>query len=94
MQDVNSIKQLENLKYQLEKEDREIKTLESEIHRKDLDHKKAKEVFDKVDNELKELNTRKNILVQRRVTLAGQFKDMERRLHDLTSKPTNTPLKF
>jgi chromosome segregation ATPase len=94
MQDVNSIQQLENLKRELEKEDREIKTLESEIHRKDIDHKKAKDTFDKVDNELKELNTRKNTLVQRRVTLTGQFKDMERRLHDLTSKPTKTPLQF
>ena len=86
MQNVNSTSQFENLKRTLLEEDRQIKETEDKIRRKMLDHKKAKEVFDKVDREVKELETEKNELIHRRTTLQAEFKNMEKEIHEMNRR--------
>ena len=94
MSDVNSILQFENLKHTLEQEDRDIRNIESDIRRKESEHKKAKDLFDKIDKEMQEMHAKKAELIQRRTKLEGDIKNMQRSLDDLKRHSSNSALKF
>ena len=82
MQDVNSINQFNNLKHTLETEDRQIKDIESKIRVKEVDHRRAKEVLDKVEGEIKALQSQKDNLIHRRSQLEMEIKNLQRGLEE------------
>ena len=78
MQNVNSTQQFQKLKATIEQEEMEIKSLEDRIHRKQYEHKHAKDVFDKIDKEMKELENQKNILMNHRASLHREFTTLQK----------------
>ena len=93
MQDVNSINQFNNLKHTLETEDRQIKDIESKIRVKEVDHRRAKEVLDKVEGEIKALQSQKDNIIHRRSQLEIEIRNMQRSL-DESKKHGGSQLKL
>ncbi len=107
MQDVNSIQQFEKLKRSLEDEDKLIRDIDNDIKKKEVEHKKVKDMhdkmevelkkvkdnLDKVDREMLEIHKRKDTMIHQRVTLQNEFKNLERTLEDLKRRGSS-PLKF
>jgi chromosome segregation ATPase len=86
MENVNSVQQFQRLKLTIEQEERDIKSLEENIRRKGFEHRHAKEAFEKIDKEMKELENKKNQLVSHRTSLHVEFSNMQREIESLNRR--------
>ena len=82
MQNVNSTQQFERLKHTIEDEDRQVKIIEDKIRRRETEHRRAREVFEKIDKEMKELEIEKNEIQNRRANLHREFLILQREIEE------------
>ena len=75
---------LERLKNTLDEESREIKILDDKIRKKEYEHKHAKDVFDKIDKEMKGLENEKNMLLVHRGNVHMELLNLQRELEKIT----------
>ncbi len=86
MQDVNSTQQFDKLTHTLEEEEREIKDIENVLRRKESDHHRAKEIFEKVDKEMKDLEQKRDNLLLLRTNLQNEFKNLQRNIETMNKR--------
>ena len=94
MQEVNSIQQFQKLKHILEEEEKSIKDTESKIRTKSFEHKRARDAFEKIDMEMKELENHRNDLIHRRGNLENELKTMQRDIENINKRSGNSPMKL
>lgn len=86
--------QVQNLKRTLEEEARQIKSIERDLIRKQADYRRAKELFEKVDKEIQELNKKKTDLIQRHATLENELRNIQKEIEQDLKKHETSSLKY
>jgi len=94
MQNVNSTIDLDKLKKSLQDEDAQLRIIEGDIHRREADHKRAKDLFEKLDGELKDLIKKRDELKSKREHNEAEIRNLQMSLHEQQKRGGNTPLKF
>jgi chromosome segregation ATPase len=93
MVQTNSSFDLAKVRHELEIDAREIQDITHEIGRKDVDLKRAQQVFDKakaevdkIDREIKELHIKKDTIAKKRLDLERNLAQMQRELTEMQKK--------